>query len=168
MSPYRSKEEVFLRRRLSRASFLASVRPLQTIRYFSFVACYAASLLLAVILQFSTAFLVLSGRASSEMTRVVITFGLSAACGAFGAWFRAIARDEERNIAAQEERELRLMGFEAEEDQRRIDNATIADLLKRLDALPGKTQEKIIADQLNRLARRRQGGSKGSSRSATA
>ncbi len=143
----------FLRERLSTASFLESVRPLQTLRYFCFVLCYSASLALAVALLFATAFRLVFGGGDprQDQTRLLLTIGLTTVSGAFGGWLLKLSRSEEMNIAEQESRELQRHRFNADEDQRRIDNSHVAELFRMADSLPVKSRERIVSDCLGRL-----------------
>lgn len=81
---------------------------------------------------------------------------MSIGSGACGAWLRKLTRSEEQNIAEQQERELRMQQFHADEDQRYRENAMIDELLKKLDSLPVRSKEKIIPESLSRLLQRRQ------------
>jgi len=154
----KSNPPVVVSRRLPPASFLEAVRPLQTFRYHAFVICYCSCHLLAVALLLCAAFLAVFGNAGSrsDQARLLWPLGMSIGSGACGAWLRRLARNEEQNIAEQQEREMRMQQFQAEEDQRHRENAMIDELLKKLDAMPLKSREKVIPDTLARLLQRRQ------------
>lgn len=138
---------VILSRRLAPGQFLAAVRFLSIIRYGSFVAYHFFALASTVGFTYS-AYVVASGRGRESVPSFVASL-VSSGCYA---WLRKLAGAEEQAIAQQQERELQMLRFHAEEDQRQKDNATRADLLQKLDTLlPVKSREKIIADCLGRL-----------------
>ena len=80
--------------------------------------------------------------------RLLSTVGLSIFSGAFGGWLRKLASSEEQNSSAQQEQEMRMHRFRAEEDQRRIDNIVNERLLAKLDSMPNA--DNIVADCLAR------------------
>jgi hypothetical protein len=122
---------------------------LQTVRYGCFVLVNISFMLITAAAGSVTAYLLIFGdrQSTSDLIRVASTAGLTAVSGGWQ-W---LARREQENLLQHQEREMQLLRFRSEEDQRKKDNAIRTQLWEKFDLLPEKTREKLIAECLSLL-----------------
>jgi len=147
-SPAR-RETVQVRGVYTPRAFLQTIPILHVIRGICFVVAYCGSLILAVTMLAGSACLSLRRPEAALIRNPALFF--FAISSAFSYWTHRIALVEGRELRAEHEMDMERMRFASEEDQRRKVNELLATLLKKVDALPAESRERVLSSCVDLL-----------------